>query len=1478
MHFCPGRSKSIWIVFCILTCLSKRLDMGKRYTGIKGIILIALISVLADSADAQKREYRFHYYTADEGLSQNYIDCILKDSRGYMWFGTRNGLNRFDGYSFTVFEADHGKESTISNNLVQALCEDMYGNIWVGTSEGLNTYVFEEDRFVSYPRDSAGNLPVLSLSINAIISDHDGTLWIGTDNGMLKASLEDTKGRIGSSQFFHAAQVPGSLSGNRVNCILQDRYSRIWVGTDRGLNLYDWESGSFMAYRSNPANPVTLSSDEVFAIFLDRNENLWVGTNTGLNSFDTENELFERYYHLPNQENSVAHNVIYSITEDLNGNVLVGTLGGLSIYNAEENNFFNYTYDINASNGINNDFINSILADDEGNVWIGTERGGINRYNIFQNEFEYYVHLPGSDQSLSRNTVNSILEDERSLWVGTAGGGLNRIDKWTGRYTHYRYQPGNPEALSSDFVTSILRDGRGDLWIGTWGNGLNLLKRRDENRGKFVHFENLDGDPNNNPSDYVSCIIEDPAGNLWIGGRGGVVMHRPGSQAFEYLSGDNSGLQISLVGCLRFDLEGNLWVGTEEGLYKLSAKEPGGLSPSNCTIKRFLKGSNGSISGNYVISIYIDNSGTAWFGTYGNGLNKLVIDSLTGRERFISYTRNEGLVNDIVYGILEDEDGNLWLSTDNGLSKFDPVSEEFKNYSQSDGLLNNQFYWSACYKNQNGRLYFGGMKGLLAFHPENIINREFRHHLSITDFKIYNQPVVIGGEYYDRIVLDRPISRTDMINLSYKVKEFSFEFSALDYDQTDKIRYAYFLEGFDEEWNYVGPERRFVSYTNLKGGDYTLKINAALIEGNWSSDPLSIQVHIIPPFWERFWFVASVILVLILSVVGYNRYRTIALQQRRKVLELLVRERTQQIEGQKEQLEMQNLEIIEQRDRLMDLNKKVQQANQNQMRFFTHMSHEFRTPLTLIISPLEEIIQEMDGKGPTLNKLLLVKRNAKRLLHLINQLMEVRRIKTGNVEIKAMEIDLVSFLENISQPFSSLAQQRHIEYEFKADRKSILTYIDREKLEIIFYNLVSNAIKYTPEHGSIRIEIALSGPESCLHGSEDNVAIVKQKAEPYEKYVSIRVIDSGIGIESEQLKEVFKRFYKTPVGSPNYSLGTGIGLYLTRELIRVHRGWLFVRSTPGKGSEFTFLMPFGKEYLAENEIIGKVERPSLARRENLNASILADYFESRKERKPMISPSGRLVAVKPLVLLVDDDMELCEFIAEYLSRDFEVMIAEDGEEGLDKARQYLPDLILSDNMMPKMDGYELCNCLKSDLQTSHIPFVLISARSEEEDLIEGLEAGADDYITKPFELKVLEAKIKTLIENRQKLRTLFSSSLISDIRKVTTNSVDNKFLKQSVEIVEKNMIDSEFGVQFLAEQLNISRSLLHKKLTAIVGQSTNDFIVSIRLKHSAKLILEGNKKISEIAYQVGFNDPKYFTRCFKKHFGKTPSDYMQEQV
>ncbi len=1449
---------------------------GHKVKEIRALIIILYVLMLSGPLLAQNRNFRFQYLTADQGLSQNFVDCILKDSFGFMWFGTRNGLNRFDGYRFTVYKNDIQNQKSISNNLVRTLCEDAYGNIWIGTNKSVDIYLYEKDRFISLSNDTSVNQVLANVIINCIISDQKGDIWIGTDKGLFILNGILPNGGFSKMTYLQHSESAGSISNNLINYLYEDHKGRMWIGTNQGLDLFNENDGVLKSFRYDQNNNSTLSNNEILSILYDRNDNLWVGTTIGLNRLVPETGVNERYYHIPNQGSSLAHNTVKCITVDNTGKVIVGTLGGVSIYNFESNNFANYTHEINSYNCINNDFINSVFADQEGNIWIGTERGGINRYNIYQNEFEYFEYKAGNNQSLSHNTVNSVLEDKKNIWIGTAGGGLNKIDKTTGRYTHYKNNPLDPTSINNDFITSIYRDKNGNIWLGTWGNGINLLSSERIKTGIFDHYFQIQGNPNSLINDYVSTITSDKKGNLWIGTFGGLNKFDPVSQSFIHIDGNLPENQVSKVGCLHFDKNENLWIGTEQGLYKIYNPDSMHTHPEKYKIRKYTKSSvlNGSISGNYVISIFEDSKGSLWFGTYGDGLNKLVHDSLDGPDSFIYYTENDGLANNIVYGIQEDKNENLWLSTDNGLSRFNPKSGEFRNYYISDGLQSNQFYWSSHFTNEEGKMYFGNMKGLIAFFPEKIADRNIEDNLVITNFQVFNQSVEIGKKYYDELLLNTSVVKVDKINLSYKVKEFSFEFAVLDFDQTEKIQYRYKMQNFDKEWNYVGYERRFVSYTNLKGGDYTFIVQAALDNKMWGNSNLKIQIHIIPPFWVRWWFVLIVGLISLSSVVAYNRYRTYALKQRKKVLELQVKERTAQIEGQNQQLELQNIEILEQRDKLMDMNKKVQLANQEQMRFFIHLSHEFRTPLTLIISPIDQVISKLDEKTDFSKKLLIAKKNANRLLHLVNQLLEIRRIKTGRYELKANKVDIVKFLENISQSFSNLSAQQNIKYSFIPGQNTLFTYTDKEKLESIFYNVVSNAIKYTPEGGSISVRVSLVSEYPDKHSHEDEIAIVKQKNEWNGKLIELIISDTGIGIEKEYLKDIFRRFYRVSIENINIP-GTGIGLYITKELVKALRGWLFVRSSPGKGSEFKFLFPYGKDYLSDNEIDEKTT-DNVESDEKMHLTTLSELIETRKKAGNIVPDNSKNNIYKSLVLLVDDDSDLCEYISDYISRDFNVLIAKNGIEGLEKARLFLPDIIISDYVMPKMDGLEFCSLLKSDIQISHIPFILLSARTEVEVIIDGFETGADDYLQKPFELLILEAKIKSVIENRLRLKKLFSSSLIPDLKKITSNTVDNKFLKQAVEIIESKMANSDFGVPDLALELCVSRSLLHKKLSSLVGQSAFDFIISLRLKRAAQLIIEGSLKISEIAYQVGFNDPKYFTRCFKKHFEKTPSQYLHE--
>ena len=1456
-----------------------------------------------ETASAQKRSIRFEYITSDHGLTQDMVDCILLDSKGFMWFGTWNGLNRFDGYSFTVYKRDSRDPESLSGNFIYALEEDRYGNIWIGTENGLNVYLAEVESFIRHHHRDGDSSAIISDRIQALLTGTSGHLWVGTDKGLDRLTTDRAGGITAITRYL----LPGadtSLASPSVSSILEDKAGNIWAGTSAGVYCINQDKKQIAHYRADSYDPSSLSSDFVYALYEDSKGRIWIGTLAGLNRLVDRDGTFTVYLHNPSDPSSLVHNTVMSITEDLEGRLLVGTLGGLSIYNESGDSFTSYTRALNSRFGLNNEFINCLLCTPDGNVWIGTERGGINKYNIFQKKFEYFVNEANNANSLSHNTVNSIYEDERFLWIGTAGGGLNRYDTSRKKFVHYRFQPGNTGGLASDFVSSLYRDNRGILWIGTWGGGLHRRVENNSGTDRFIVYQNEISVPGSLINDFVACLTEDRFSNLWIGTLGGIDRYNPQKNEFIHFEALSNGKRIERVGCLFFDRYDNLWVGTQVGLYRIRHAENGRIDCIHSTIEYFCNNPSDdeSISGNYIISICPDSHGNLWFGTYGSGLNMLESDSLNSpHPRFRSYTEADGLCNNIVYGILEDDAGNLWLSTDNGLSRFNLRENVFRNYYTEDGLQSNQFYWSAVYKDTNGKMYFGSMNGMNAFYPDSIIDHFSPVRPVITDFKIFNKKVEVGKEYFHRKVLERSIAETKHVVLSYRTKEFSFEFSSLNYTEPDKIQYAYRMEGFDNNWSYVDSKRRYASYTNLKGGDYTFMVMAGF-DGKWDSDPAQIKISIIPPVWEKPWFRALLTMVIFASILLYIRYRTYALKKQKHKLEHQVKERTAKIEeqkvelqaqaenlkesflqlekrqelieGQKQQLEEQNTQILVQRDRLIELNKKVQRVNQQQLDFFTYISHEFRSPLTLIITPVEQLLKEIRGENLITNRLRLISKNAGRLLHLINQLMDVRKVETGKVDLKASYADLVAYVDSISRSFSALAAQREIQFK-RICTGVINLYFDREIVENIVYNLLSNAFKYTPEQGLVSIELDII-PVSQLPA--DEVAVVDKQYIKHlgiKSYARIRVSDSGQGIPQDKIREIFGRFYRLPSSSVHRVQGSGIGLYLIREMVKTHKGLLYVRSREGEGSAFSVFLPMGKEFLLPDEIVADKmpDKQKTVFRYDTVPDWTGTTVPARKTANT-VKHAGNL----PLLLLVDDDDELTSFVSEFMNSSFRVLVARNGKEGFDKAMVYNPDLIISDILMPEMDGLKFCSLIKNDLRTSHIPLILLSARSEVEHYIEGLESGADDYISKPFNITLLEVKAKSLIENRRKLRTLYSQSLVPVPRELTTTRPDEAFLQKTMNIIEQNLSNPDFTVQQLALRMNVSRSLLHKKLTAIADLSAGNFITSLRLKKSALLLVEGKMNISEIAYAVGFNDPKYFSRCFRKQFGMCPSEYVNNKL
>lgn len=1433
---------------------------------------------------AQNKATRFQHLTIDDGLPQNMVDDILQDSHGFLWFGTWNGLCRYDGYTFEVFDTQNAEGSAIRDNFIYALLEDAHGNIWIGTNQGLHLYLHQQGKFVFIDETHNVGADLKDKNIRALALTSEGHLVVGASDSVLEFQITDKNGGLNLLQKYTFGIDNTSMRGTAVNTVTTDASNNIWVGTNAGITVIPSKADNFQYYSSMPVSG--LSSNQVLSIFESRDNEIWVGTEYGLNKLNRLTNSFQQF--VINGNNGLVHNTIMDIIEDNSGNLLIATLGGFSVLDRKTNKFTNYKNEYNVKHSLSNDFVNCLLLDDKNNVWIGTERGGVNFYNTNQNVVEHFEYHPDNPNSLSYSTVNSVYKNEGVLWIGTAGGGLNKYDTQTGIFRHYLNVPDDPSSISSDFITTITKDKYGRLWIGTWGWGLNILSETGINSDKFIRH--LAPERAGLTSNFISSVVADVSGNLWIGTLGGLVKYNISEDQYEPFNPVDEKIRISNVGCLLFENETTLWLGTRNGLYRLQSAD-GSFDVSNTVIDIFTSSGAdpNSISGNYVISVLKDVEGNLWFGTYGQGLNKLIVKG--DKVQFKSFTTKDGLSNTVIYGIEQDSENNIWLSTDFGLSRLNPKTEDFRNFYTVDGLLNNQYYWSATHKSEDGKLYFGGMEGLDAFYPQWIKDDFESGKVVITDIKILNESVVQGKEYNGVVVLNDSPHTTEKINISYKEKVFGIEFSSLNFRQPKMIEYAYILEGFENEWNYVPSGRRYATYTNLKPGEYVFKVKASGSKGEFDTSTTSIAISIAPPFWDTLWFKFLCGLALLGIVFGYIRYRTYSLKRQKVVLEAQVKERTEKINRQKEALsnqamllqdnnrdleekqkliEGQNKEILDQHDELKKLNRKLKLVSKLRLSFFTNISHEFRTPLTLILGPIEKLLQDKSMNAEIKNTLNIMNRNAQRMLHLINQLMDFRKIEKGRMELRVTKEDLGIFCRNVFKAFEPLSDLKQIDFSYKEEGMPSEVWFDRQKMENILYNLLSNAFKYTKEGGKVILEV------KGITFEESQLQLNESESDTDKPVVSIKVIDTGIGISEENLPLVFKRFYRIESEEAFKISGSGIGLALTEELIRTHHGEIFVSSKLKEGSVFEIQFPCLKNFYGAHEL---TSQPTAGvdvyeQVEILKNEFLA-YTPSDDEEFAELDTVNK---DKPTVLIVEDNNDLRKFIAQRLSKSFNVLEASNGAIGIITAEKMAPDLVISDVMMPEKDGLELCASLKNNLETSHIPIILLTAKSEIEDQIAGLQIGADDYLSKPFNFDLLEVRVQNLIDLRNNLRSKFLESADFKVDEATTTIKDRKFLEHTIKLVEDNMENPEFGVKEFVNEVGISRSLLHKKLTGLTGQSAGEFINHLRMKKAQQLLLQNELNISEVAYSVGYNDPKYFTRLFSKYFGQSPKEFQGKQL
>jgi len=859
----------------------------------KSIFIVELILfiifcpvVLSDSIlYAQVKDMNFEHIMSDKGLSQNTIHSILQDKEGFLWFATEDGLDKYDGYKFTVYKNDPHDSSSISDNFIWTIYEDRAGTLWIGTNNGgLSRFNRNTEKFINYKNNPNDSTSLSSNNVRTILEDTYGNLWVGTEGGGLNKFDRKNNTFI---HFIHNSKNPSSLSDNIVLDIYQDHEGVLWVGTDGGLDKFNYLTGKFEHFVHKPDDPSSISNNVVFSLLEDNSKNFWVGTLNGFNLFDRKQKKFTRFYSNADISSNLDNGRINSILEDKTGTLWVATGGGLYQFNKKLKKFISLGRTGSHKTTLSNTNVLSLYQDNSGLIWIGTADGGIIKFDRERTKFMHFQHNPANSNSLSYNTVRSIYQDKNGiLWIGTLGGGLNRYDSKTDHYTHYLHIKNDPYSLSDNSVTSIYRGKSGELWVGTWSGGLNkMIKSSDKypEHAIFKHFTHNDSNPHSLSNNIIQSIYEDSYGRLWIGtGLGLDILYRKTNKFYNFINNPDDSTSISgnqIQSCIIEDKNGNLWVGTWNGLNKIDLSTVP-LKPPYGKLKfqRYFHNSDNpnSLSDNRIISVYDDKEGNLWFGTYGGGINELTFDQENKKSadaKFIHYLAKDGLVSNIVYGILGDNAGNLWASTDNGLSRFNPKTGTFRNYFQSDGLQGNQFYWGASFKGKNDELFFGGTNGANAFYPSSLRDNKHIPPIVITGFQIFNQSVKIGGK---KSPLKKSITETHNLELSYNQNVFSFEFAALDFTAPNKNQYKYMMQGFDKHWIFAG-NRRYITYTNLDPGDYTFRVIGSNNDGVWNNIGTSINVTILPPFWRTWWFILTSLLVVggIIAVFITSRIRNL---------------------------------------------------------------------------------------------------------------------------------------------------------------------------------------------------------------------------------------------------------------------------------------------------------------------------------------------------------------------------------------------------------------------------------------------------------------------------------------------------------------------------------------------------------------------------------------------------------------------------
>lgn len=1379
-------------------CGQSKNSVVKRSSLLVAARVLMMFLLIHTALKSSGQERRFVHIDARQGLSHAHVKAIYRDATGFLWIGTESGLNRFDGYTIKVFRSDVSDSTSLFHDDIAGLFKMPGGKMCVVTTLGPCLYDPVTEIF-SRPSEGFRAYSIRKpAGLKAAVADNKGNYWFIMQNDGLICYNEKSRKAISIK---HVDRDTTSITSNDVTSIAQHADGTYWIAHGNGLveNIVLEKRGVRVVKRFNFFYNRRLSKNDQLhcGLVLDGDGDIWVyptNFDMGVACLNRKTNKIQ-YFGTAFGSARLSSDMVTAVVGDDHGDVWISTgQVGIDVLDKKTLSITRMPHVPQNDHSLSHNSVSAMIKDDDGVIWVGTYKSGLDYFHRNLKRFPL-VNRYSKPEGLPYEDINAFVEDAKgNLWLGTNGGGLIYFDRRTGKFTTYRHDPQNPQSLSTDGIVSLCLDHENKLWIGTFLGGLNCFDGK-----KFTRYQHNPARPNSLPGRSVWEIFEDSQQRLWIGTLdAGLCLFDRSTKSFtRYHHPKQRALYSTYVPTIFEDSKGNMWFGTPTGI-DVVMKTSGDLVHHENE-----KNNPASIANNDIFEILEDSKGRIWVASRG-GLSLWKPESNT----FVNYTEKHGLSHKTILSMVEDENGRLWLGTANGLSCATISSGKaglrvsFRNYSEMDGLQGRQFTENAALRTRNGELIFAGANGFNLFRPQDLGQNKIVPRLAFTDFQLFNRSIHPVPPAQGKSPLPASITTSPSVVLQASDNVFSIEFAALNFIQSAKNEYKYKLEGFNEDWLTTDASNRKVTFTNLDAGDYVFRVVASNNDGLWNDEGISLPIKVLPPFWK--------------SPVAYILYAL-------AIVLLLLATR----------------KLIQDRERMkFDIRQTREEARRSQeldllkTKFFTNVSHELRTPLSLILAPVEKLTERAVDSQER-KQFELIQRNAKRLLNLVNQLLDFRKLEVNEIRFQPSDGDIVQFIKTTVYSFSDLSEKKDIRLTFYSNVAVLDTIFDHDKLEKILFNLLSNAIKFTlgPGEVSVTVEVKDAG--------ENNI-------------VEIKVRDTGIGIPPERHELIFERFFQNDLPNTIINQGSGIGLAITREFVRIHGGSVRVESEVGKGSCFAVELSLKKLNQAVHEVVNEPVQPAVP------------------DRKIHAEQGS---AGKPLILIVEDNEDFRFYLKDNLKQSYAVIEASTGEEGWDKALAQRPVLIVTDIMMPGLNGLDFCRMVKSDQRISHTPVILLTARSEDEQYLEGFQAGADDYIPKPFNFQVLESRIRNLISSRQNLHALFASRNGIKASELEITPLDQQFLRDMVQTIEKHVSIAEFTVTDLARELGISRSQFFKRVQSLTGRSPLEIIRDIRLQHAAQLLEKSQLSVSEIAYQVGFNNPKYFARYFKEFYQVLPSEY-----